>query len=328
MPHSAVGVALDNVVTQVDRLDDVPGAPLPLLLVRTRTPDQVREVARRLGSRTARLTGFVLPKFLPGPAGEAWFDALDEASWHARSRVFGLPVLEHERLAWLETRDDHLAAVRALLDGHRDAVLCVRVGATDLGGLFGLRRDRETTIWDVAVVRDALAHVLNVFTRRGDYVVSGPVWEHFSSGDRLLRPQLRRTPFEHPSTRWLREELLDAGLDALLREVQLDRANGFVGKTVIHPTHVGVVNAMQAVTEEEYDDAVAVRAAAIDGGVLGSAAGNKMNEAGPHALWADQVLDRAAVYGVLKDHAGVVDLVEAGWRAATRPTPPDPVAVR
>ncbi len=89
-------------------------------------------------------------------------------------RVYGMPVLEHEDLAWTETRAAHLAGVRALLDDAREHVLAVRVGGTDLCGLFGLRRDSDTTIWEVAVVRDMLADVLNVFARRGDHVVSGP----------------------------------------------------------------------------------------------------------------------------------------------------------
>ena len=122
----------------------------------------------------------------------------------------------------------------------------MRVGGTDLCGLFGLRRDRDTTIWDVAVVRDMLADVLNTFARRGEYVVSGPVWEHFSGNDRLFKSQLRQTPFENTGSLRLHRQLVRDDVDELLREVTLDRANGFPGKTVIHPTHVSVVNALHA----------------------------------------------------------------------------------
>jgi citrate lyase beta subunit len=257
-----------------------------------------------------------MPKFTGGAAGEAWFEALQEASEIAGTTLLAMPVLEHEELAWKETRAEHLAGVRALLDRHRELVLNVRVGGTDLCGLFGIRRDRETTIWDIAVVREMLSDVLNVFGRRGDYVVSGPVWEHFAGADRLFRSQLRVTPFEDNRITRLRERILRDDVDELLREVTLDRANGLVGKTVIHPSHVSVVNALQAVVRDEYDDALTVLAGRGGGGVVRSPSGGKMNEIGPHELWAEQVVARAAIYGVLAETDGVVALLDAGWRAA------------
>ena len=38
------------------------------------------------------------------------------------------------------------------------------------------------------------------------------------------------------------ESIVNPEIDGLLREVILDKANGFVGRTVIHPTHVKFVN--------------------------------------------------------------------------------------
>lgn len=321
IPHDAVAAAQANVVAQLQDLR--PGERLPLLFVRVRTPEQVVEVAAQAGPGARHLSGFVLPKFRPGPEGEAWLQAVELASALAGTRLFAMPVLEHPDLAWHETRRDHLTAVRALLDRYREHVLAVRVGGTDLCGLFGLRRDRDTTIYDVAVVRDMLADVLNTFARRGDYVVSGPVWEHFAGNDRLFKSQLRQTPFENTRSLRLHSQLVRDDVDELLREVSLDRANGFAGKTVIHPTHVSVVNAMLAVTREEYDDALVVLAGRSSGGVVRSPSGGKMNELGPHALWAEQVLARASVYGVLAEPDGVVALLDAGWRAAQAAYAPD-----
>ncbi|MCW2778574.1 MAG: putative ATP/GTP-binding protein [Frankiales bacterium] len=313
--HADVPAAQANVVAQLAQLaadDD----GLPLLFVRVRTPEQLLEVVQASGASVRRLTGFVLPKFAPGEGGEAWMAALHDASEHAGQQVYGMPVLEHEDLAWTETRGAHLAGIRALLGAHREQVLAVRVGGTDLCGLFGLRRDSDTTIWEVAVVRDMLADVLNVFARRGEHLVSGPVWEHFASPERLFRTRLRSTPWERHRVERMRDRLVRDDVDELLREVVADRANGFTGKTVIHPTHVSVVNALHAVTREEYDDALTVLAARQSGGVVRSPAGGKMNEIGPHALWAEQVAARASVYGVLAAGDGVVELLDAGWRAA------------
>ena len=48
----------------------------------------------------------------------------------------------------------------------------------------------------------------------------------------------------------LRTPIINEAIDGLLREVILDKANGFVGKTIIHPSHARYANAMQAVTKK------------------------------------------------------------------------------
>lgn len=324
--HEDVPFAQANVARQLRELHDSAEVSLPLLFVRVRTPGQVVELARDAGPGIAQLTGFVLPKITPGRLGEAYLTSLDAASDLAGRRLYGMPVLEHEDLAWHESRTAHLAGLRELFDRYRSSILSLRVGGTDLCGLFGLRRDRDTIIWDVAVVRDALCDVLNTFARRGDYVLSGPVWEHFNGPDRLFRSQLRSTPFQQGSRMRLRQQLLRDDADELLREVLLDRANGFQGKTVIHPTHVSMVNTLSVVSREEYEDAKTVLATRDRGGVVRSAAGNKMNELGPHGLWAEQVIARAGVYGVLAKPDSVVELLQRGRIVADAqfPTHEDP----
>jgi hypothetical protein len=49
---------------------------------------------------------------------------------------------------------------------------------------------------------------------------------------------------------------------------------------------------------------------------VASAAGNKMNELGPHGLWAEQVVARARVYGVLSRPDSVIELLQRGRTVA------------
>jgi citrate lyase beta subunit len=86
-----------------------------------------------------------------------------------------------------------------------------------------------------------------------------------------------------------------------------------LGKTVIHPAHVSVVNALLTVSRTEYDDALEILTARGQGGIAVSGHG-RMNEIGPHALWAELISRRAAVYGVVADEAALVDLLAAGQR--------------
>ena len=95
--------------------------------------------------------------------------------------------------------------------------------------------------------------------------------------------------------------MINDAVDGLLRELLLDKANGFIGKTIIHPTHIPYVNGMLAVTQEVYRDACQILE--TDGGVMKSDNANKMNEVGPHRNWAEKLYMRAQVYGVIKDES-------------------------
>ncbi len=315
IPHAAVPDAEANVVAALQRIHrrtaDGEQPALPLLFVRVRSPEQIRSVALAAGPALARLTGFSLPKATGATLGPM-LAAIEEVAADTGQPLYGMPILETPDLAWRETRADALAAVAAQVDAHRESVLCLRVGGTDLSGLFGLRRDRDTTIWDVAVVRDCLADVVNRFTRGGEHVVTGAVWEHIP-GPRLFKPQLRSTPFSEQHEGGLRQRMIAGDLDGLIREVALDKANGVLGKTVIHPAHVSVVNALLTVSRSEYDDALGVLTARGQGGLAVSGNG-RMNEIGPHALWAELISRRAAVYGVVADEAALVDLLSTGQR--------------
>jgi len=93
----------------------------------------------------------------------------------------------------------------------------------------------------------------------------------------------------------------------LLRELLVDKVNGFVGKTIIHPSHIKFVNAMQTVTREEYQDAKQILD--TDGGIIKSLKSNKMNEINPHRNWANCILNRAKAYGVIEDEKSLIKLL-------------------
>jgi citrate lyase beta subunit len=316
IPHAAVPAAEANVVEALRRIDEGGcGEDLPLLFLRVRHPEQIYRLAEAAGPALVHLTGFSLPKASAASLAPM-LAAVAEVSAGCAHPLYAMPILETADVAWSETREEALAGVAAALHRYADSVLCLRVGGTDLSGLFGLRRDRDTTVWDVAVVRDCLAAIVNRFARNGEHVVTGAVWEHIP-GPRLFKPQLRQTPFSAQQESALRQHLIDDDMDGLIREVSLDKANGMHGKTVIHPAHVSVVNALLTVARSEYDDALEILTARSLGGVRASAHG-RMNEVGPHALWAELISRRAAVYGVVADQFALVDLLGAGQRQVQR----------
>jgi citrate lyase beta subunit len=300
-----------NVVDQLYRLHAA-RIPTPLLFVRVRRADQIDLLVDRLGPAAEALAGFVLPKF-SSANGPAYLDAIAAARALTGLPLYAMPVLETGEVLYAECRIPELLRLRTLLQARAEMVLAVRIGATDLCGLYGLRRGPDLTIYDLAVVREAISDIVNVLGRDDALTITGPVWEYFSGGERMFKPQLRHTPFQVrpdlPHALTVRRRLITDDLDGLMREVVLDKATGIIGKTVIHPTHVRPVHALYVVTEEEFGDAAATLDLP-DGGVDASAWANKMIESRPHARWATQIRRRAAAFGVLREDRTFVDLLD------------------
>lgn len=278
---------------------------IPLIFMRVRNPEQFKRFSARLTKRQADiLTGFNFPKFNSKNALGV-LRTLVETNARLDATLYGMPILEGEEIAFRESRDQELLLLRNILEPYKELILNIRVGGTDMSSLFGVRRGINSTVYDIMTVRDALSDVLNAFNRFNDYCVSAAVWEYFRAyKDDDIDDVIKRN-FHNALIKG--EEIVNPAIDGLLKEVMLDRANGFVGKTIIHPTHAKFVNAMFTVVEEEYNDALQILN--TSGGVIKSEDGGKMNEIGPHHRWAEKIVRRANVYGVVKNEDSVLSLV-------------------
>lgn len=293
-----------DVLSQKLEDGEISYADIPLLIFRVRNLEQFKHFAEQLKPRYLKvLTGFNFPKF-NSDNGEGYFAYLKELNDHFGEIIYGLPIIEDSTVAFKETRMEQLLGIKRILDRYKQLVLNVRVGATDFSSCFGARRDVEYTIYDIMTVSDILLDILNIFTRRGDYVVSGPVWEYFKVKKSMRFQELPKINLQESLMR--REPLVSAEVDGLMRELVLDKANGFIGKTVIHPSHINYVNGFLAVTKEEYEDALQVLS--TSGGVIKSSSANKMNEIGPHRLWAERLVARASAYGVIENKQSYLSL--------------------
>ncbi|GGZ51396.1 ATP/GTP-binding protein [Streptomyces bluensis] len=309
-----VAGAEENLVRQFTDLAGRPDTELPLLFIRVRAPEQIPDLVRRLGPAVRLLSGFVLPKFTE-ERGVPFLEALTAAEASSGRRLFAMPVLESPELLYLETRGEALQGIFRTVDKYRDRVLALRLGVTDFCSSYALRRAPDMTAYDVQIVASVIADVVNVLGRADGtgFTVTGPVWEYFRVQERMFKPQLRTSPFLEVRATRLRETLIEHAMDGLLREISLDQANGLLGKTCIHPSHVLPVHALSVVSHEEFSDARDILRPERDGGgVLRSAYTNKMNEVKPHRAWAERVLTRAEVFGVANEDIGFVELLAAG----------------
>ncbi|WP_343311347.1 HpcH/HpaI aldolase/citrate lyase family protein [Bacillus atrophaeus] len=297
-----------NLKHQLERIDQAVqqrkqlAEHFPFMFVRVRSPQQLKTLADMLPHSLHLLTGFVFPKCSIENAN-LYFEALQEVSQQYGTVLYGMPILETPDVLSKKTRMDVLSELHMIFQQNKDVILNVRIGATDLCGLYGIRRKPDQSIYDIRLIADFMADIINYFG--ADFTISGPVWEYFD-------PSLKAAP--HP---FHQASDFSEYMEGLVKETTLDIANGIHGKTVIHPTQLKVVNSLYVVSQEDYTDALHIAHHAKGTlGVLKSNFSNKMNEMKPHMKWAETILLKSDIYGVFHENRHFTDLLTEQPNAA------------
>ncbi len=258
------------------------GLYLPKIFVRVRCPGQIPTLYGQTGTAAELLTGFIAPKFSLENA-DSYIQALTDLNHKAPKTIYMMPILESPSIIHLQDRAPVLYALKEKLDAAAPYILNIRVGGNDLCSMFGFRRQDTESIYGITPIAGILSDIITVFGM--DYIVSGPVWEYYNSKN------------------W------DTGLS---RELAQDRLCGFVGKTVIHPKQIPLVNAAYQVSAADFEDAKSILhwEENTDTLVSGSVLKERMNEYKTHCTWAEKILFLAKYYGVaphygLTPHHGV-----------------------
>ena len=266
---------------------------LPLLFVRVKDVDMLERLAGFFVENSPVLTGVILPKTTRESLQRA-LSIVETINQEAKEPFYIMPILESVELMLCDDRISLLRELASIAEPFFDRILNIRIGATDLCGLYGIRRNVDTPIYQVATVASCIADIVRVFGLGDRYTISGPVWEYYSTIARARALQ-----------NW-------SEVEGLMQEVALDQQNGICGKTCVHPTQLLPVQASYAVPYERYHDAVAI----LGGdpgrvGVMPSIRHNKMNELKPHALWANKMLRQAELYGVYQENTDAKGLLRA-----------------
>lgn len=169
-------------------------------------------------------------------------------------------------LETLEAFDpNEMAALRGLLlePPYRGRVLSLRIGGNDLFNLLGMRRPRRRTLYSTPLAT-TIAQLVTTFKPFG-FNLTAPVCEY------LDQPRVLR------------------------REVRRDLANGLFGKTAIHPTQVPLIHRQYRVKPSELQMAERILTETAPAVFRMHDA---MCEPATHRLWAEQIRERAQLYGV------------------------------
>ena len=145
----------------------------------------------------------------------------------------------------------------------RNRIILLRIGGNDLMNGLRLRRHKNMTIYDGPV--GYLIKMLVVIFAQNGFYLTAPVCEHFSDNDLLAK------------------------------EVALDILHGLVGKTLIHPSQLDIINQIYQVTEHEYTEAKQI-ISVPQGGVFNI--NGSMCEPSTQHRWASDIIERAQCFGI------------------------------
>ncbi len=244
---------------------------LPQIFIRVRNPEQISRLLKLFQNSRNIVTGFILPKFSVENA-DAYIQAAIKINEAYAQTFYIMPIYESRCIVNLMERYHVLYELKEKLAQIEELVLNIRVGGNDLCHLFGFRRHATESIHNIKPVANILADIVTVYGM--DYVVSGPVWEYYNGSN------------------WRQ---------GLCKEISDDIQCGLIGKTVIHPKQIEVVNESFRVSRDDFADAKAILAwdaPAAGTLVAGSAAKERMNEYKTHTNWALRTLLMAEAFGL------------------------------
>lgn len=205
------------------------------------------------------LDGFVMPKV----------DMCSLSNWRMACQNLSREQLLMPTLETAALFDPHHNQELAI--GFKEAfnqpVFALRIGGNDLFAALRLRRPKNSIVYDTPI--GTLAYqLLGCFVPHGFYLTA-PVFEY------LDQPTL------------------------FMQELTRDVSLGLVGKTVIHPSQIALVQQAYCVPTNILDEAKAI---------LHSEAkavfkyNNTMLEPATHRAWATEVVNRADVFGTINNH--------------------------
>lgn len=248
---------------------------IPKLFIRVRNPKQLLTLFNQLKPYQQILTGFIFPKYSTYCSQEYNRNIL-EINAISEKKIYMMPILESHDIIELNTRYQNLAKLKEELTELTDYILNVRVGGNDFCNHFGIRRHYNETIYDTLAVSNILSDIVTTFSN--DFVISGPVWEYFGGNN----------------TNWAK---------GLTEELKKDKQNGFIGKTVIHPNQIPLINKALKVRQSDISDALDILTFQHNTlQVNKSPDKQRMNEIKTHTQWAKKTLILAGVYGMELDN--------------------------
>lgn len=247
---------------------------MPLIFIRPKNIFQTNRIGHILQENKEVISGIIIPK-ANGDVIYSFLRVLEELECE---KFYVMPIIETTEFVSSNLKKEAFSKLYDILSMYKDRILNLRIGVTDLLGQFNLRRNKKNTIYDNIIFVNFAADILT-FINEGELniPISAGVSEYYN----MINNDI---------------------LESYIKEIEIDKINGFIGKTVIHPLQLSIVQAMSVITYEDYKDAVRIYESINSKFAISrSIYGERMNELNPHLSWAKKILKLSEIYGVLNE---------------------------
>ena len=270
--------AIENLNLFLDRLDlrikenKLNINEIPLIFIRPKNEKCLKQISPIIKEYQHLLVGIVIPK-ATSERIDSFLDILNENNLES---LYLLPIIESPEFIQSHTKNEAFIKMAFVINKYKDRILNIRIGVTDILGYYGIRREKNLSIYDSVIYKMFVSDIIS-YLQHLEIPISGGVSEFFNLND------------------------LET-LKAYEKEMQLDRLNGLIGKTVIHPKQITAVQLFNIVSYEDYIDAKSILENTNNKfGALGSVNATRMNEVKPHFKWATKIIKLASIYGVYNE---------------------------
>lgn len=256
---------------------------LPLIFIRPKNTEQMMKFRDVLEENSDLITGIIIPK-ADSTVIEEFLKAIDRVGC---TDFYIMPIIETSEFTDIIKKYDALTELRKTIKKYKDRILNIRIGVTDILGSYSLRRNKKYTIYDNIVFNKFAGDLLSIFGADNliNIPISGGVSEFYDMKNKEI-------------------------LDSYLKEIDIDKLNGFIGKTVIHPFQMKAVQAKSVISYEDYEDAKSIVSGITNKyGVSAGYTRERMNEVNPHLKWAEKTIMLSNIYGVFKEGMDYNDIL-------------------
>ena len=274
---------------------------LPLFFIHVRDPlqfERLYEILIKEKDIISYISGFFLPKFKSNNA-DAYLSTVKKIRLISEY-IYALPIIESKEIISLASRISELITLEKTIFEYRDMILGIRIGGSYINSVLGVNSLEAMSIYDVGITASIIYDIINSFINLSyeDIAIYSSSWDKKITSFQTVSKS--SNAFDQNKVIYNHAFTHDPSLDGFIREILLDKLNGCVGKTVVYPNQISIVNALYSVERKDYELALSINSSNEPSLNYGEQINNK--------IWSNKILSLSKIYGVLNENYSAVDL--------------------
>lgn len=274
---------------------------LPLFFIHVRDPlqfERLYEILIKEKDIISYISGFFLPKFNSNNA-DAYLSTVKKIRLSSEY-IYALPIIESKEIISLASRISELITLEKTIFEYRDMILGIRIGGSYINSVLGVNSLEAMSIYDVGITASIIYDIINSFINLSyeDIAIYSSSWDKKITSFQTVSKS--SNAFDQNKVIYNHAFTHDPSLDGFIREILLDKLNGCVGKTVVYPNQISIVNALYSVERKDYELALSINSSNEPSLNYGEQINNK--------IWSNKILSLSKIYGVLNENYSAVDL--------------------